>query len=81
MQPRLFNHRMQRQNKYKNALLTDCGVLPVKRTVKNQKVLYRQLYIQLAVFLCCQIVLFMVLSWCHQLQIPLNSLCIVVTDI
>ena len=72
-------------NTYNSVLITSLlgrsGVLPVKRTVKNQKVLYRQLYIQLAVFLCRQIVLFMVLSWCHQLQIPLNSLCIVVTDI
>ena len=56
-------------------------MLPVKRTVENTKVPYRQLCMQLAVFLCRQIVLLMILDWCHQMQITLNSSGVIVSDV
>ncbi len=57
------------------------GVLPVKRTVNNQKVLCRQSCKRLAISLCNQIILFMVFDRRHQTELALDPLCVVVSDI
>ena len=57
------------------------GVLPVKRTVKNLNVPYRQLCMQLAVFLCRRIVVVMILGRRHQMQIPLDPPGVIVANI
>ena len=48
---------------------------------KLKKFSYRQLYMQPAVLLCHQIVLYMILGRCHHVQIPLNPTCVIVNDV
>ena len=64
-----------------NHVMMHIGVLPVKRTVNNQKDLCRQSSDRLAVSLCRRIIVIMVLSRSHQVEIPLDPFSVIIPEI
>lgn len=49
------------------AKLVCSGVLPVKRTIKNNKIFLSPARYRLAIFLCCQSIVIMVCHGCHYI--------------